>query len=39
MSRKPVFRGSIEPLGYSRFARRLLTARPELDAEFAAEGP
>jgi len=39
MSRKQVFRGSIDPLRYSRFARRLLTARPELDAEFAAEGP
>jgi len=39
MSRKRATRTPIDPLSHSRFAQRLLTAQPQLKAEFAAEGP
>ncbi len=39
MNRKRAARTPSDPLQHSRFARRLLTAQPQLKAEFAAEGP
>src|SRR3990172_8428289 len=38
-SRKRAARIQIDPLEYSRFARRLLAAQPQLAPELAAEGP